>query len=374
MLTGYQAVPFTDESKEDWDRFVDVCPEAWLNHRSDLIQRSLDNQSYADFSFSIRHDGRIVGVCVLTRFAVGLGASLSGPGLALSPHVNRKEAGLCVDETIRRFAEKHNCQALRFHLSPLAPGLIGQRYHESTLAELGFSFGVRGDDLNYQAAYVNMINLRKTLGEILQDFTKGNRNNVVKCASAPVHVEFDLGCDVEDKKWSEFVDLHKATFKRNSLTPFDEDRLKRLRAAISSGYIVLARAYERDACIASVMLERYKGGLHYAVGCCDERALKMGAMAYIHYAAMEWGKTTGCNWYCMGTTCPMVKGDYGDFKKRFGGEKYDLLSGELILDAQAHMRKIILPAAFGIAGLLPSSLKRVARTGRRIALGWRHAA
>lgn len=369
----YYAISFTNESKEDWRQFVDLCPEAWLYHRPEMVEGAIDGKEYADWSFSIRRNGEIVGVCVLMRDSIGMGACLSGPGLALSPHTSRKETTLFAEEIIRQLAGKGGCQAVRFHLSPLAPGLVGQRYHESTLAELSFSFGVRGDNLDYQTSYANMIDLSKDLGEILKGFTKGNRANVTKCAAMPFTVDIVAGDAVSDRQWSDFVDLHRLTFERNSLHTFDEKRLGRLRCAVSEGHIALVSAYKADNCIASIMLEMYKQGLSYSVGCCNEHALKIGAMAFIHYSAMQWGKEKKCLWYCMGSTSPMVHGDYGDFKKRFGGEKFDLLSGELVLDRKAYMRKIILPAAFGVAGLLPSGLRKIARAVRRVLIDLRRS-
>lgn len=367
----YYATSFIDESKEDWKHFVDICPEAWLHHRPELVETGIDNQKYADWSFSIRSNGSIVGICVLMRSVAGMGASLSGPGLALSPHTNRKDVMLFAEEMIRQLAVKGGCQAVRFHLSPLAPGLVGQRYHELTLAELAFSFGVRGDDLDYQVCYANMIDLRKDPGEILNGFTKGNRASVKKCAKTPLTVDIIANGVASDRHWLNFVDLHRLTFERNFLHPFDDKRLERLRSAVAEGHIALVSAYDGNNCIASIMLEMYKQGLSYSVGCCNEHALKIGAMAFIHYSAMQWGKDNNYQWYCMGSTSPMIRGDYGDFKKRFGGEKFDLLSGELILDRKTYVRKILLPAAFGAAGLIPSSLRKMAQVGRRMLIARR---
>ena len=359
-------VPFVRESKEEWARFVDTCPEAWLHHRPEFVEMTVDNKTCVDWSFSLRFGGNIVGVCVLRRDSAGMGRVLSGPGLALSPATNRKDVLLAAEKEIRRLAATGNCQGVRFHLSPLAPGLVGKRYHASLLADLAFSFGPREDNLDYVVWYVNMIDLHRDMNVIHKGFSKRNYSHVTRCAKIPLSTNIVTKCPVNDLQWSGYLDLHRLTFERNSLRPFDEARQERLRRAVTEGYMALVNAYEGTDCIASILLETYKNGAAYSVGACNARALKIGAMVFIHYSAMRWAKDNNFKWYYMGTSSPQCRVGYDEFKRRFGGEQFDFLSGELILDRKAYLRKILLPTILEAGGLIPPVVRKVARAGRRI--------
>ncbi|MEI7605901.1 MAG: GNAT family N-acetyltransferase [Rhodospirillaceae bacterium] len=360
--TTVRVVPFHSSTTAEWDAFVESCSEAYICHLSRYVEASLDGSSYSEFSFAIMDGDIFLAICVLRKTRVGLGNILSGPGVAISDHVDRRKAIDIIKKAIVNLSERLNCQSVAFHIPPMSPGQIGRRYFDSSLAQLGFSFGVRGNFLDYDYAYVSVINLGQDNNTILKGFTKGNRADVTRCKRNGMSVVITHAVCPCDAEWHNFLTIHVQTFERNGLTPFDKARFTVLRESVQLGYLALVNAYDNTKCIASILIEIYKGGAYYLAGGCQTSSLSSGVMAFIHYSAMLWAKERGVSWYCMGSTAPASKTGYGEFKKRFGGEKYDLLSGELVVDRRGHLRKIVIPCACGLAGIIPPLFRIIARS------------
>jgi hypothetical protein len=363
-------IPLAEEDENAWSRFVDVCDSAWLYHRPEYIRLDQLEKADTDCSFSIRDDSGIVGVCVLAKYKVGLGAVLSGPGLAVDRKHRTRELLTLAKAKIEDVATKSSCQAVRFSLSPLTPEMHGHRYHESILADWGFSFGQRGNSLDYEAAFGTVIDLRKDLSVILGGFSKGHRADVTRCRKLGLAVSVNQGPSLSQNRWDEFVQIHRSTFTRNGLTPFSAARLEYLSGMVSRSLLALATTYEKETPIASILLETYKSGLYYLAGGSTAQGLKIKANAFTQYSVMEWAKAAGYRHYLIGMTAPVDRntkgGRIGAFKTHFGGEKWDHLAGELVLDRQAHARKIILPAVLGLSGFKPKIVGSVARRVRRL--------
>lgn len=362
--------PFENENQDLWSKFVDDCDCAWLHHTPAMMRLSHIERGGVNCCFLIRHGSDLVSICVFSKYRSGLGSILSGPGIAILKDIHTRKTIDLIEVEINRIAGIYSCQAVRFFLSPLAPELKALRYHDSLLAELGFSFGVRGNSLDYEAAYCSVVKLKSELKNILDDFTKGNRASVLRCRKMGITCSVFRGGSLSEPVWRDFIAIHKATFARNGLTPFSAARLECLAELVRSGYMGLVTAYEDDRPIASILLETYKDGVNYLAGGCTGEGLRIGVMAFTHFSAMEWAKLAGFSDYCVGTTGPMERGTkngaIGASKKRFGGEKWDYLAGELVLDRRAYTRKILIPAALAIAGLRPRGLGSVARWLRDI--------
>jgi hypothetical protein len=198
---------------------------------------------------------------------------------------------------------------------------------------------------------------------ILKGFTKGNRAIVGRAPRLSLSATFSTGPSFNDEDWNAFVANHIATYRRNSLSHFSADRLAYLAERVRAGQMLIGNCFDRNGCLASIMLGAYKGGLFYINGGRSDENLKAGAITYVHFAAMEWAKKHGFRSYCTGPSTPMARGtksgDIGDFKKRFGGERWDYLAGELILDRRTHLRKILLPTMLVESGLMPAKLLRL---------------
>lgn len=271
---------------------------------------------------------------------------------------------------VRSLAAERSCQAVRFFLPSLAPELKALRYSESILADWGFSFGARGDSLDYEASFGTVVNLRNETGEILRDFSKGQRANVMRCRKIGLNTSIYQGPSFSDHEWRSFAEIHTATFVRNGRRPFSAERLEYLAKMVSRGFLALATTKSDASAVSAVLLETYKKGVYYLAGGSTEFGLKIGAMAFTQYSAMEWAKMSGYTDYLIGMTVPIERGSkagqIGAFKSHFGSERWDHLAGELILDRRAYARKILMPAILEISGLKPKAVGFIAQRIRSI--------
>jgi len=271
---------------------------------------------------------------------------------------------------IKSLAAERSCQAVRFFLPTLAPELKALRYSESILADWGFSFGARGNSLDYEASFGTVINLRNETREILNDFSKGQRANVMRCRKLGLSTSIYQGPSFSNHEWRSFVEIHTATFTRNGRQPFSAERLDYLAKMVSRGFLALAITNHNTNAVSVALLETYKRGVYYLAGGSIEFGLKIGAMAFTQFGAMEWAKMAGYTDYLIGMTVPIERGSkagqIGAFKSHFGHERWDHLAGELILDRRAYARKILMPAMLEVSGFKPKAVGFVAQLIRSI--------
>lgn len=361
--------PFAEEDSDAWTDFVEECPEAWLHHLPEFAAAQPGN-----CSFSVRVDGRIAGVCVLARGRRKFGAVLSGPGLALATGADRDAIYRAVGDALRRLARRERCQAVEFVLPPLAPAFAGRGRDGTVLAALGFSRGLRwAYDLDFIDGYYSVIDLTQEMETILKGYSKGNRASAARCRKMGMSVVPSFGAALEEAAWENFRRIHRATYARSHGTPFTDSRLARLAAMVRAGRLALINIHRGSECVATVLLEIYKQGASYFAGGATDEARQQGAMAFAQYAAMEWAKGAGCVCYSMGPTYPALSdtpfGANGEFKKRFGGARWEILAGEMMINPLAHLARIRMPAALrrGLGRAMPprarAALRRL-RAGR----------
>jgi len=356
-------VPFEKEDPRAWSAFVDSCDEAWLPHRPEFLAASPE-----DCSFSLRRNGELIGVCALARQRQGRAAAvLYGAGLALASTVAFHDIVDDFRAELHALVARQGALAVQFNQPPLSPALAGRRYADSILMELGFSCGLRwGFNLDYVTGFHTVIELSHEMGAILKGFTKGNRACVARCRRLAATAEFSDAARFSDGHWDAFVNIHRATYARTGAAAFSEEHLARLKRHAQAGFIALAALRLDGELVAAILLETYKGGANYLAGGCRDDAQKLGAMVYLHFLAMERMKLAGYRYYCMGPSFPALRGTkmgaIGDFKRRFGGAKWDILAGELVTDRRLYWRRILLPRAvkfIGARGFLPSGLARM---------------
>jgi len=358
---------FADENPKEWAEFVEACPEAWLGHRPESIRGTA-----RDCSFALRQDGRLAAICVVDRMRDHLGWVLDGPGVAVAADVDADRAHLAVGEELRARARSMDCAAVRFDLPLLAPANRQRGYPRSALATLGFSAGIRPSNrLDIARSYHSIVDLRQDMQQVLKGFSKGNRNAVTRAQKRGFTLTFTCGTPPPETEWNNFAAINKATFARSGLPGFSEDDLAHYRQLVTDGFLALMNIHEGGACIASELLEIYKGGVNCLAGGSTDEARQFGITPFSMYSAMGWAKAQGCHSFNLGSTLPVLAGTryggIGESKKRFGGERIEDLCGEWILDPQAHFARILIPhmahqvAADWIAPSLGEPLRKLLR-------------
>jgi hypothetical protein len=355
-LPELQIIDYSQENKHDWSTFVEECDEAWLNHLPEFMDTRRFHRDTTDASFSLRLSGRIAAICTLGVEKHGLGLILSGAGPAIGSDERDRLVKAVKEEACRR-AESMKCLALRYHLEALAPQRWRQRFVDSYLTAHEFSYGMRGATMDYEAGYSILSDLSRNIGDINRSFTKGNRAAVKKCTKLGVNVEIFTGRTPPDGAWMRFVELYGETCRRNNLVTFSQEKFAFLRSQVELGRIALVTSSLDGRCLAAILLQTFKRAILYYASGAGQEALKIGAMVHLHATAMEWAKERGFAWYCMGADIPSLatakNGRIGDFKKRLGNEKWDLLSGERVLSRRSYFARVVLPGALRSDWLVP---------------------
>lgn len=328
---------FQDEDAQEWDAFVDRCDEAWVSHRAAFIASVPYNES-----FSISIDGVLQGICVLGRERRRMGAYLTGPGIALQAQARTEPVYRAVRARLCELAARSRCEAVEFVLPPMAPANWRRQFADSGLRACALSSDIRWrHSWERLPAYFSVIDLGLDLEQLLRQFSKGQKANVKRCAKQGLQASVKTGAGVDDRDWSDFVRLHHLTYARTGGVPFAAGRLEWLLKLARTGKAALVNGVVDGGCVTSLLLTIDKGGAFYYAGGAQDEARRQGVMAWGQFAAMSWLKERGFAHYCVGFTVPALSGTetggIGDFKKRFGGEQWPMLCGDLVVRATPYL-------------------------------------
>ena len=332
---------FEEDGTEAWNAFVNHCAEAWVFHTAEFVKAA----SY-DYSFSIVLDGVVRGVCVLGRERRRLGSYLVGPGLALDESAQSEPVWRAVRKQLRALARRAGCDAVEFTLPPMAPANWSHTFETSHLKALGFSAGMRWRwAWEPLPAYVSVIHLGNELSEILREFHKGQKSNVRRCERLGFRCKALTGAEITETAWCEFEEIHRIRYARSGGRGFSARRLAHLFELAKQGKLILLCGYQESECIAAILVAADRQAAFYYAGGARDEARKNGAMAWIQYESIRCLKERGYRYYCLGFTVPELSGTasggIGDFKKRFGGEQWPMLCGDLVCRRSGFLLKHI---------------------------------
>jgi hypothetical protein len=338
-----QFVDFHDISVPIWNTFVDSCDECWAYHKAEYIQADIANSH----SFAILEGGKMCGVCVLYSGRERFGRILRGPGLSLDNSVSKKKLYPIIKDYLKSLANRNRCCAIQFSFPILAPAFSRLGFLNSHLLNLGFSSSLRwGYGIHYLPSYTNVLDLRGTVEDIFSGFSKGHKWDCHKCEKMTPSYEYHDG-HLEDRLWNDYISIHLETYERTGTKPFSREYLNRLRSFIERGLMALGNLYIGTECIASVLLVTYKKRAFYLAGGIRENKEIRHCGTYIHLLTIKELKNRGYEYYELGQSYPSIKeskmGKIGEFKGTFGGEKWPILAGELVVNELAYLLRIIFP-------------------------------
>src|SRR5262249_182471 len=166
-----------EEDVAERTEFVATWDEAWV-----LTTPAYIRSFPYDFSFSIRIDGCIQGICVMGRVPCRGGAYFVGPGGALSEEAKKPEVYNLLTKKIKSLASSVGCQRVQFTLSPMAPANNNKKFSDSLLHDCGFTEGGRWwRSWENLPGYFSLIDLHLEFDEIVRRFSRFNRVRVARC-------------------------------------------------------------------------------------------------------------------------------------------------------------------------------------------------
>ncbi len=350
-MTGpvIEFLDFKDENADEWMRFVETCDDAWLGHSPFYI-----NAFNNEFSFSIRLNGALRGVCVLGSSPRRWGAYLEGVGMALAPEAHTQQVYEALKKKLKDLAVRAKCQAVEITLHPMAPANINRAFADTVLKRCGFSDGARWRRVwEIHGGFFSSIDLDQDLDAIVRGFSKGNKASVNRCKKLGFSVQIETGETAQRTAWDDFVAIHNHTYLRSGGQPYSQQRLELLFRLVQAGYLTLFTFRRDGICVASLVLSTFKRGAVYFAGGALDEARQQGIMAWAHAQAAHWLQQNGYKQYGIGFTIPALAetkdGAIGTAKKGFGGNKWPMLCGELVLRPVDFFLRQFLPGLIKFA-------------------------
>ena len=296
-------------------------------------------------------NGNIIGGCVLFIIRSGFGKVLGGKygpaGLAFDVGVAPRAYPI-VRKHLLKLAVQHRCHAIQMGLPILAPALCESEYLDSHLYELDFNSTMRwGHRTCYTPSYSTVIDLNLSQELIWRQFSDSIRR---KCRSAS---KFKFECEfkqsnVSKEEWDAFKQNHEITMRRAGGKSLPEPFLEKLHQLLLKNYASLVSLRIDKNIVASLLLLTYKkSAFAFAIG-VQEKAYGDGFSAQIRWSAVEELKRRGYQKYEVGAFFPALQGTrlqhLGEVKRRFGGVKRPVLTGELVTDDLRFVGLDLIPA------------------------------
>ncbi len=374
-MIGFDQLVFTEfdqENSVDWDAFAGASASCWAYHESDWLRTEAMLHRYRNCSYSIRVDGKIVGlVCLLVQKKF-FGLILTGPGIAADLSIFSAAALDRLFQWIEEKACELKCLSVRLHICSFAPANHRLAYFDSPLAEHGYAFGFRGDSLDYEAGCLIIADLARSEQQILNEFTKGNKASVKRVAKMAIATVVSAGEYCDDRVWNDFVALNDMTMRRGGASVPPSLYFTSLRRLLQRGQGYLFSLYRGEECLVAIYLLGHKGIAVYESAGSTGEASKIGALAYIHYVAMRELKGRGFDFYCLGPDVPSAgrikDRQISSFKKRFGNQKWDNLIGEKILAPKRYFLLVIV-AGFLKGKIIPKQMYAAVSALKRWTVG-----
>ena len=336
-------VPFTDIDDADWNRFVDECDEAWVEHRSERVTAGTDlGHCWAAVAGS-----RLVAICVLYESPYIRGTRLSGPGVAVRwPYFSQRWLG-DIQDRLRANAGRVGACTIWMDFPHLAPAHQGLHYNVPCQFKLGLTNSLPwGDNLVSQPSLNIVIDLSLTLTEIEDGFSRSAKRelNRAKNERCEFHVLYSSHAI---EHYEVFKLLHHNTLRRTASPLRSEEWHTSMKRCLSNGLASLVLCHVDDTTVGALLLHHYKGSVsEFATGVSDE-FFQRGIMTLIKLEAMHEMQKRGEIYYSIGPYFPLMKGskmgNIGEYKKRLGGMAWPNLCGEQIINPDLHARQVIWP-------------------------------
>jgi len=328
MAQGFRIAPRREIPQDAWNDTAARLDEAWLWHRTEVIEALAFWPGYEDASFAVLDDaGRVLGIVPLHRVTYSKLGGLarlvryeSQGGFALEraqgPGIYRKLRDAVVEQLDALSADAA-CADLR--LAAMAPAWRGaDAARVNPLLDAGFTS---------VPAQTWVVDLAPAPDEIRRRYTHGARSDIKKAQALGGTLRAATPADLDA-----CYALHRETYRRTGARPVPLDTFRVIFERILP--LGLARVLlfeERGRIVAVHTTGLYKEAACYWNGAsADDRS--GGENRLLFDAQIMGAHDAGCILFDAGdafpgTTDPKSKG-LSDFKASFGGELRPLWRGE----------------------------------------------
>lgn len=349
--------------KSVWNKFADSSPDAWLFHRSELIDLS-ELMGQKNLSFGIMENGQLVFICptflntrrVLSNllrlkvFSSGLGAA--GPAFAPGFSERKKlRIWSTASDYLSALAQPHHTLCFDFVHAPLSDrALPPQRDFINPFAMFGLCHGrMYGFDscLSYPEVDV-IIDLKQDAKKIFQGMSKSCRYSITKSQNTGL-----IFCKNPEDSVESFIQIHHRTYARTGASliapPFFAYVKKRIHSrGFGDFFFVCHPEGKKVACLMALTYKQR--ATYYAGGSLDEFHF-LEPNYFVQWQVIQYYKEQNYLYYEVGPYFPYLPKDskmfgIGGFKRKFGGTKMDLWRGTLVF----HETKYLL--LFSLLGIL----------------------
>ena len=331
MSPPIQIRPRFEIGREQWDALVDASDEAWLWHRSDLIEALALWPGCQDASFALL-DGRgtLLAVMPLHRTMVRVAhvvpfvrlSSLGGPAcvVKLPAHDRAKVLSALRDHLLQLIADS-NALAVEVQIAPLTPCLKGPVAPKvNPLLFAGFE--------NTQTE-TWMLDLTRMPDEIRRRYADLTRHKLRKAS----RTQFRLREAAGPKDIDTYYRLHLETCARTGARPHPECYFQAIFERFApNGLARILFLERRGEVVAAQNTALYKGGALYWTG-ASLSARDGGDNRLLLDAQIMAARDSGCTHYETGQAfvTPRTAKERGlsDFKRSFGAELHPFYRGLL---------------------------------------------
>lgn len=320
--------------REAWDAAVDGSAEAWLWHRYDLCEATVqDWPGRSDASFAVLNDqGQVEALLpayILERkgylgFRVHDLHSNGGP--AVMPAVGRSRRQHVLEAVAAQLqAQAESSRVIRTSISlpPMAPAWRGPD-------------GPRCNPLLYMgcedtSAQTWVADVRAGSEAAWKGFEGRARTSVRRAEEAEVTVRRSTAAS----DWHAFYELHQVAYRRLGVPSYPAALFRAIFEQLAAaGLCFIYFAERRGTQIAAANIACYKQGGYFWHGFASEEGLRTNALTLLIWNAINDLAGNGTlEWLDCGEAVLHPGGNkyrqLSDFKKSFGGELYPAFRGRM---------------------------------------------
>jgi hypothetical protein len=319
--------------REKWDAAVAESPQAWLWHRYDVCDATIqDWPGRTDAAFAVvGGDGEVEAIVPAfiwerrtpIRLAFRHLNSMGGPALSTRlGRGRRREALETVARELVRRAEAVGAVRTTISLAPMAPefrGPDGPRCNP--LLYLGCK------DVSGQTWIAD---LRDGVDAIWKRMEGRARTSIRQAQSAGVSIRKSMSVD----EWSHFFSLHKETYRRLAVPAYPAALFRLIFEKLIPANLCYVQFAERNGeIIAAQNIGLYKHGGYYWHGFASQAGLEFNATTLLLWSSIKnLVEETGLQWMDCGDA--VLSSDnaklyqLSNFKKSFGGALYPAFRGQ----------------------------------------------
>lgn len=343
-------VSFEAISNDEWETAARASPDAWFWHTrlySKFFMELHKDKNVHNLSFAIIDNSRILAICpVYLDHVDGVAQlgfandSIPFPGLSdLLTQTERERVLTRYFVELKSFSSKYSASQVRINVSPLARNHVSNTLRPcSPLVRYGFL------DL---PAFTQVIHLRLDEKILWADVRKGHRADI-RSAERLCEVVFWTKNTITPEVFAKYQKLHHKDAGRITRSQYSFDIMLEW---IRTEQAVLVEATRGDKSLAFALIILFSDSAFYGSGCKDPDTIDLNASHLLQWKSMLWLKSSGFNFYEMGSqhfgpqwhhVATEKEMNISKYKRGFGGVTLPVHTGEFFYQASSLDRALTM--------------------------------